>query len=118
RRVEAIRRDTAAAVEAIGGICTTIARISDYQNAIAGAVEEQTATTAEIGRSVAEAARGSAEIARGITTVAEAARETTSAAGNARQASTELARMAADLQRLVAQFHYHHEGEDGTVAVE
>ena len=104
QRVEAIQRDSRAAVEAIAEICAVVGRISDCQTTIAGAVEQQTATTAEIGRNVSEAARGSAEIARNITAVAEAARNTTEGAGNTQQAAAELARMAADLQRLVAQF--------------
>ncbi len=103
-KVEAIQQDTREAVSAIGRIRGTIHQIHDLQTTIAGAVEEQTATTNEIGRNIAEAAAGSADIAQNITAVAEAARGTTEGAGNARQAAVELARMAAELQRLVAQF--------------
>jgi methyl-accepting chemotaxis protein len=109
-KVEAIQRDTTASVEAIRQICAIIGRISDYQNTIASAVEEQTATTNEIGRSVAEAAKGSSEIARNITTVAEAARGTTQGASNTNQAAAELARMATELQQLVGRFHLQDEG--------
>ncbi|WP_203767049.1 methyl-accepting chemotaxis protein, partial [Cellulomonas denverensis] len=56
RRVEAIQADTGAAVTAIGEIGHIIASINDYQLTIASAVEEQTATTTEMSRSVAEAA--------------------------------------------------------------
>ncbi|MEP7764608.1 methyl-accepting chemotaxis protein, partial [Sanguibacter sp. 26GB23] len=50
RRVAAIQVDTGSAVEAIGEISTIIASINDYQMTIASAVEEQTATTNEMGR--------------------------------------------------------------------
>ncbi len=58
RRVEAIQADTGGAVAAIGRIGEVIGQINDYQLTIASAVEEQTATTNEMSRSVAEAAAG------------------------------------------------------------
>ena len=67
KRIEAIQADTSGAVEAIGQISDIIGRIDDYQTTIASAVEEQTATTNEMSRSVAEAATGSTEIAANIT---------------------------------------------------
>ena len=56
QRVQAIQTDTSGAVMAMEGITAIIARISDYQTTIASAVEEQTATTAEMNRNVSEAA--------------------------------------------------------------
>ena len=106
RKIEAIQRDTHGAVEAIGRIGAIIHQINVIQGTIAGAVEEQTATTVEIGRNVDEAAKGSSEIALNITAVAQAALGTTEGAGNARMAAAELARMAAELQKLVGQFRY------------
>jgi methyl-accepting chemotaxis protein len=106
RKIEAIQADTRGAVEAIAQIGRVIAQINDHQNTIASAVEEQTATTGEIGRNVTEAARGSTEIARNISGVAEAARGTTEGASDARKSADELARMAADLQQLVARFQH------------
>jgi methyl-accepting chemotaxis protein len=112
RKIEAIQTDTRGAVEAIGGISAIIRQINDIQNSIAGAVEEQTATTNEIARNVAEAARGSSEIARNITRVAEGAQNTTAGANDTENAASGLAKMAADLQKLVAQFKY--DSGDGT----
>ncbi len=106
RKIEAIQRDSKAAVEAIGQIGTIITQIHGSQTTIAGAVEEQTATTSEITRNVSEAAKGSAEIAHNITAVAEAAQSTTEGASQTQQAAADLARMANELQRLVAQFSY------------
>jgi methyl-accepting chemotaxis protein len=104
RRIEAIQTDTRSAVEAIGQISGVINQINDIQTTIAGAVEEQTATTGEIGRNVAEAAMGSAEIAQSVAGVAQAARGTTEGAGETRHAADDLARMAGELQALVSRF--------------
>ncbi|MBX9582817.1 MAG: methyl-accepting chemotaxis protein [Gemmataceae bacterium] len=106
RKIEAIQADTKGAVGAIEQIGTIITQINDIQNTIASAVEEQTATTGEIGRNVAEAAKGSTEIARNVTAVAQAARGTTEGAGDTRKAADELARMAHGLQQLVAGFRH------------
>jgi methyl-accepting chemotaxis protein len=101
-RIEAIQSSTRGAVDAIAEIGKIIDRVSSIQNTIAGAVEEQTATTAEIARNVSEAAKGSNEIARNIASVATAAKETTAGANETLQAATELATMAAELNKLVA----------------
>jgi len=106
RRVEAIQADTGAAVTAIGEIGHIIASINDYQLTIASAVEEQTATTTEMSRSVAEAATGSGEIASNITGVASAATESSQTLGQMGSAVAELARMAEDLRGQVSRFRY------------
>ncbi|MDY7084556.1 MAG: methyl-accepting chemotaxis protein [Actinomycetota bacterium] len=104
RRVEAIQADTSGAVAAIEEISLVIERISDFQTTIASAVEQQTATTAEMNRSVAEAATGSGEIAQNITGVAEAARMTSQGVAETQQATAELARMSTELSGLVSTF--------------
>jgi methyl-accepting chemotaxis protein len=106
RRVAAIQADTSGAVSAIEEITRVIARISDFQTTIASAVEEQTATTAEMNRSVGEAAAGTGDIAQNITGVAEAARLTTDGVRQSQQATAELARMSSELTRLVSTFRY------------
>jgi methyl-accepting chemotaxis protein len=106
RKIEAIQTDTKGAVEAIGKIGQIINQINDLQNTIASAVEEQTATTGEIGRNVVEAAKGSNEIAHNITGVAQAAQSTTEGASETKRAADDLSRMANDLQRLVGQFKF------------
>jgi methyl-accepting chemotaxis protein len=106
KRVEAIQSDTGGAVTAIEEITRVIAQISDFQTTIASAVEEQTATTAEMNRSVSEAATGTSEIAENITGVAEAARLTSEGVSQTRQATTELARMSTELTTLVGGFRY------------
>jgi len=103
-KIGAIQADTKSSVAAIAEISEIINKINDISSTIASAVEEQTATTAEIGRNVGEAARGTAEIAQNITGVAKAAESTTQGATDTQNASSELAKMAAELQGLVGQF--------------
>jgi methyl-accepting chemotaxis protein len=106
RRVEAIQSDTTGAVAAIGEISQIIASINDYQLTIASAVEEQTATTTEMSRSVAEAATGSGEIAVNITGVASAAATSSQTLGQMGDSIGELARMSEDLRGRVSRFTY------------
>lgn len=104
QRIDAIRQDTKAAVEAIGQISKIINQINEIQNVIASAVEEQTATTNEMTRNISEAAKGSSEIAQNITGVATVAKSTSQGASDTSKAAQELARMSAELQTLVGRF--------------
>ena len=106
RRVEAIQGDTSGAVSAIGEISAIIASINDYQLTIASAVEEQTATTNEMSRSVQEAATGSGEIATNITDVATSSGEAAHALSRMGEAISDLAAMSQDLRSRVAGFRY------------
>ncbi|VTR78951.1 methyl-accepting chemotaxis protein [Cellulomonas hominis] len=104
RRVESIQEDTHGAVGAIGEITGIITQINDFQLSISSAVEEQTATTAEMNRSVSEAATGSGEIAANIAGVAGAADLTTEGASESQRAVVSLAQMSTELKQLVGQF--------------
>ena len=106
RRVDAIQADTGGAVEAIGRISEIIGSINDYQLTIASAVEEQTATTQEMSRSVAEAAAGTGEIAQNITGVSTAAESTTQALGMTRTAVEELSDLSKGLQEQIDRWTY------------
>ena len=106
QKIEAIQSDTKGAVTAIGQIGQVIARINDISNSIASSVEEQTATTNEMGRNVGEAATGSGEIARNITSVAQAASNTTTGVTGVQKVAQGLTQMAAALQDLVGQFQF------------
>lgn len=105
-RISRIQIASHDATEAITRITEIISRINDFQITIATAVEEQSATTSELGLSVAEAARGSGSIAESSTAVADLARRANSSAGSTREASRELATLADRLQELVRQFRY------------
>ncbi len=104
RKIEAIQGDTTGAVTAIAEISEVIGRINDIQTTIASAVEEQTATTNEIARSVTEAAGGANGIADDIAQVASAADDTRHGAHNTLESATALATMATELKALVARF--------------
>jgi methyl-accepting chemotaxis protein len=103
-RIQAIQADAGAAVTAIDEIGSIISQINDIQTMIAGAVEQQTAATSEISRSVDEAANSSQEIAGAISGVAQATAEASNGVAETRRAAEELAGMAAELRRLVGQF--------------
>jgi methyl-accepting chemotaxis protein len=103
-KIEAIQGETKGAVQAIGQISQVITQIDDVSNTIASAVEEQTATTNEIGRNIAEAARGAGEIARNVSSVADAAQSTAQGAAETRKAAKSLTDMATRLQQVVGRF--------------
>jgi methyl-accepting chemotaxis protein len=104
--VETIQTDTKGAVEAISRISSIIGEMSSYQMTIASAVEEQTATTNEMNRSVSQAALGSTEIATTIDAVAHATESTTQGVAENREAAAQLAQMSAELQEVVGRFRY------------
>ena len=104
RRVDAIQAETAGATTAIGEIAAVIARINDYQTTISSAVEEQTATTAEMSRSIGEVALGSSRIAANIAEVSAAGTSSVDGVRQTREASAEVARTAEQLRVLVGAF--------------
>ena len=100
----AIQTDTGDAVEAIGQITDIIDQSTRCSTPIASAVDEQTITTTEIGRSISDAAAGSSDIARNIVGVADAALGTSRGASATQESADELARLAGQLLALVGQF--------------
>jgi methyl-accepting chemotaxis protein len=104
RKIVAIQADTNGAVAAIENMVGVIAKISEISSTIAAAVEQQTATTNEIGRHVTEAACGSDAIAMSISRTADVAQNTTEGADESERTAQQLAQMAADFQRLVERF--------------
>lgn len=122
QRVAAIQMDTQSAVSAIERISTTIQQVDTISTAIASAIEEQKATTDEIGRNIGDAYKGSAEIAHLLSQkVVRSAQTTIEAVQTVQQTSEELARMAAELRQLVSQFKVdsvqNSEGLTGKVMV-
>jgi methyl-accepting chemotaxis protein len=105
-RIGAIQASSTSATSAIGEITEVIQRIGDYTTTIASAVEEQTATTGEMSRSVAEAASGSGAVALTVTGVAQVAAATAEGARTTQQAAADLTRLAGDLTTLVGGFRH------------
>jgi methyl-accepting chemotaxis protein len=104
RLVRTIQNDTSAAVTAIGETNVIIDRINGYSTTIAAAVEEQTATTAEMARSITEAAGGTGQITENIQGVATGAQVTSAGASESRRTALDLAHLSAELEHTVGQF--------------
>ncbi len=104
RRVGTLQTDARAAVAAIGEISTIIERINQTQATIAAAVEEQTATTNEMSRSVAEAAAGTEGIAADIGGVEAAASATKGEVEATVASAEELTRLSVELSQTVERF--------------
>jgi methyl-accepting chemotaxis protein len=105
-KINAIQAGSTAAVAAIARIGEVVAEINSTQLTIASAIEEQTATTAEMSRNVGETAVGAGDIASSIQNVAQTAQHTTAGAEQARETSAELTQASGGLQQLVSSFRF------------
>ena len=103
-QVGAIQGSTAEAVDAIRQISDVMGDISRFTSTIAVSVEEQSASTQEIGRNVHEAATGARELAGNMATVTEAIEETNRSASAVLDASNALTAQAGTLQQAVDTF--------------
>jgi len=106
RRIDSIQQGTAGAVAAIAQIAAVVKEINDFQMTIASAVEEQTATTNEMGRSAAEAATGTSDIAMNISSVASSAQDSSQVLEQIGSSVSELAELSANLRSRVEMFQY------------
>ena len=103
-QIGCVQGETNAAVAAIEGIAQTIARIDELSTAIATAVEQQGAATAEIARNVDQVSVGTREVASNIVGVASAAAETGTMAQRVFLSATELLSESESLEREVEAF--------------
>jgi len=103
-KIDVTQSDIRDSVAAISRISHTIQQINDFQNSIAGAVEEQTVVTRDISRNVADAAKGTLEITENVIQVAKAAEGTAAGAAATRTAAEDATRLATQLNELVSQF--------------
>ena len=106
RRTEIIQNDTRVAVEAISGIGEVIEKISDYQNTIASAVEEQSATTSGMTNDLNRAAGGTSQISGELAEVVRVTAATRDAALATETTAAELADISGRLNSMVAAFRY------------
>jgi len=100
QRIAAIQQDSKTATDALAEISRLIGRINELQQTSASAVEEQSATTAEMSRNVAETAVAAKGIAEAIGNVASAVRAGSSGAMTVHDLSAKLDGHADDLGRL------------------
>jgi methyl-accepting chemotaxis protein len=103
-QIAAIQSETNAAVAAIGKITTTILEVNQISASIAAAVEQQTAATQEITRSVQEAAVGTRDVSSNIDGVRTALDEAGASSQQVLGAADELARQAQALRREMGEF--------------
>jgi methyl-accepting chemotaxis protein len=94
-------KDTGAAMTTISG---TIQRIEEISSGIAGAVDEQSASTREIGRSAGEAAHGTATVSENLSAISAAAEAATGGVEKVLNAAGALTRQATALRSEVDRF--------------
>jgi methyl-accepting chemotaxis protein len=103
-RIDAIQDGARDAVGSIDTIAEVISRVDEFQATIAAAVEQQSATTAEMTFGISQVATGAARIATDIASVTEEARRTTEAADTTAQSAQQLAQAANRLREAVETF--------------
>lgn len=104
QQIAEMSRATKGAVAAVRGIVGTTARINEIANAIACAVEQQSAATRNITDSVQHATEGTSRANGGVAAVGEAAIAADGVAAEVRQAAGEMSRQGAALQQEVRDF--------------
>ena len=85
-------------------ISGTIQRIEEISSGIAGAVDEQSASTREIGRSAGEAAHGTATVSENLSAISAAAEAATGGVEKVLNAAGALTRQATALRSEVDRF--------------
>lgn len=125
QRVATLQSGTREATSIIERTTEVVERFADYQTTIASAVEEQTATTAEMSRLLADAADGSRGIAVEVGSVAGATSLALEQLTHTQRAARELAALAHGLGEVTGQFALpplevvvHETGPAGGVALE
>jgi len=104
QRVQSIQADTSAAVGSISQIVGVIREMNDHQTTIASAVEEQTAVTNELSRSVSSVADGATSVTGTMNDVTTDADRTAADVDQARTAARELDHLSGELTRLIDVF--------------
>ncbi|WP_249523170.1 methyl-accepting chemotaxis protein [Modestobacter marinus] len=104
KRVQSIQADTTAAVGSISQIVAVIREMNDHQTTIASAVEEQTAVTNELSRSVNSVADGATSVTDTMNDVTTDADRTAADVDSARTAARELDQLSGELTRLINVF--------------
>jgi methyl-accepting chemotaxis protein len=103
-QVGQVQAATGEAVEAISGITGVICEVSQIATAIAAAVEEQGAATAEIARNIQRTAANTHQVTANIAGVSQAANEAGVAGAQVLGAAGELSQQAARLSHEVDEF--------------
>ncbi|MFI5497188.1 methyl-accepting chemotaxis protein [Actinoplanes sp. NPDC051859] len=105
-RITAIQTSTETTGTAVLRIEEVIGQITDYSTTIASAVEQQSATTNEMTRSISEAATASTNVLANFAGVAQVTTATSDTAHASQLAADDLSGLATKLNRLVSRFSY------------
>jgi len=106
QRVTAIQGSSARASSSVVSARQVIVRINELQASIAAAVEEQTATTAEMHRNVNATATTSADIAANVDAIAEAAQSSKVGVDGNHDVVATLTHLAGQLRSQVSHFRF------------
>lgn len=104
KKIFTIQKDTKDAISSINQIADTISKINDTQTTIAGAVEEQTATTNEIARNISGAAKSSNDVVQNILSVVQAAQSASTSAKQTDSAAFNLDTVAKEINIAMSHF--------------
>ncbi len=104
QRVARIQSDTATAVGTIGQIQQVVLDVNAFQQTIASAVEEQSAVTAEMSRSISHTASGAAGISTDIASLSQATTSAAESVGEARRTAEQLSDLSSQLTAVVGRF--------------
>jgi len=104
QQIVSVQEETRGTVDAIDGIMSVIAEISEIATTIASAVDQQGASTQEIARNVQEAARGTQDVSDNISGVTRAAADTGIASSQVLDSARQLSAQAEGLRGEVEKF--------------
>ncbi|MCZ4281485.1 methyl-accepting chemotaxis protein [Kiloniella laminariae] len=103
-QVEGIQSSSSLSVQEITQISKTIGRINEFANAIAAAIEEQSAATQEIASSVQKAAAGTQEVSSNVAAVTDTSTQVSTEAKHLLDSSSEMQALAENLRSEVKDF--------------
>jgi methyl-accepting chemotaxis protein len=104
KKVAEIQEATGSAVQSMAEIVRTIGDVKEIATAIAGAIEQQGASTSEIAQNCTQAADGTHLVTNSIAGVGQAANSTGEASAELMNLSTALQDQAGDLRKEVEEF--------------
>lgn len=100
-KIRNVQTESATAIESIRRVADIVSQINGIQTTVAGAVEEQVATTNEIARSLNEAASGTSVVTRAIGAVAASAEDVETNVTATEAVTRDIGDVAGDLRLLV-----------------
>ncbi|WP_310618423.1 methyl-accepting chemotaxis protein [Flexibacterium corallicola] len=103
-QIQSVQAETQKAVEAINEIAGVIGSIRDVSTGIAGAIQEQVATTNEISSNIQQVTQGSSEVVEATSRVSAIAQNAGEEAGQVLSASTQLTEQSEALRVLVEKY--------------